>query len=56
MHSFYIKILIKVLKARKLDVNGLFNNSGIKEVDLEKELSLSAQQLDTISTNAIEMS
>ncbi|MFT6268247.1 MAG: AraC-like DNA-binding protein, partial [Alphaproteobacteria bacterium] len=42
--------------ARKLDVNGLFNNSGIKEVDLEKELSLSAQQLDTISTNAIEMS
>jgi AraC-like DNA-binding protein len=56
MHSLYIKTLIKVLKARQLDVNYLFNNSDIKEVDLEKELNLSAQQLDTISTNAIEMS
>jgi AraC-like DNA-binding protein len=56
MHSFYIKTLIKVLKARNLDVNCLFDNSGIKENDLEKELSLTAQQLDTISTNAIELS
>ena len=56
MHAFYVKTLIKVLKARKLDVNYLFNHSGIKEVDLEKELSLTAQQLDTISTNAIELS
>jgi len=56
MHSFYLKTLINVLKARKLDVNCLFNNSGIKEVDLEKELNLTAQQLDTISTNAIEVS
>lgn len=55
MHSLYIKTLIKVCKARELDVNCLFNNSGIKDLDLEKELSLSAQQLDTISTNAIEM-
>ncbi|MFT5837955.1 MAG: AraC-like DNA-binding protein [Flavobacteriales bacterium] len=56
MHSFYIKTLINVLKARKLDASFLFNNSGIMEVDLEKELNLTAQQLDTISTNAIEVS
>jgi AraC-like DNA-binding protein len=56
MHSSYIKTLIKVLKARKLDVNFIFDNSGIKEEDLEKELNLTAQQLDTISTHAIEMS
>lgn len=56
MHSFYIKTLIKLLNARKLDINCLFNHSGIKQVDLEKELSLTAQQLDTISTNAIELS
>jgi AraC-like DNA-binding protein len=56
MHSFYIKTLIKVWKARNLDVDCLFNNSDIKEVDLEKELNLTAQQLDTISTNAIEVS
>jgi AraC-like DNA-binding protein len=56
MHSYYIKTLIKVLKAQQLDTNRLLNHSGIKEVDLEKELNLNAQQLDTISTNAIEMS
>ncbi|WP_232788030.1 AraC family transcriptional regulator [Paraglaciecola sp. MB-3u-78] len=56
MHSFYLKTLIKVLKARRLDVNRLLNHSGIKEADLEKELNLTAQQLDTISTNGIEMS
>ncbi|MFT4652865.1 MAG: AraC-like DNA-binding protein [Patiriisocius sp.] len=56
MHSFYIKTLIKVFKTRKLDVNLLFNNSSLREVDLGKDLSLTAQQLDTISTNAIETS
>ena len=56
MHSYYIKTLIKVLKARHLDVNCLFNNSGINEADLEKEVNLTAQQLDTVSTNAIEVS
>jgi AraC-like DNA-binding protein len=56
MHSYYIKTLIKVFKAQQLDTNRLLNHSGIKEVDLEKELNLNAQQLDTISTNAIEMS
>jgi hypothetical protein len=56
MHSFYIKTLINVLHARNLDVNRLFNNSGIKEVDLERELHVAAQQLDTIATNAIEIS
>ena len=56
MHSYYIKTLIKILKARKLDVNCLFNNSSINEADLEKEINLTAQQLDTISTNAIGMS
>ena len=47
---------MRVLDARQLDVSYLFKNSGIKEVDLEKELNLTAQQLDTISTNAIEVS
>jgi AraC-like DNA-binding protein len=56
MHSFYIKTLITVLKARNIDVNLLFTDSDVKEADLEKELSLTAQQLDTISTNAIEAS
>jgi AraC-like DNA-binding protein len=56
MHSYYIKTLIKVLKARNLDVNCLFNNLGMHEIDLEKEINLTAQQLDTISTNAIEIS
>jgi AraC-like DNA-binding protein len=56
MHSHYIKTLIKVLKARHLDINLLFVNSGITEVDLEKEVNLSAQQLDTLSTNAIALS
>ncbi|MFT4940716.1 MAG: hypothetical protein ACI88A_003774, partial [Paraglaciecola sp.] len=42
MHSHYIKTLIKVLKARHLDINLLFVNSGITEVDLEKEVNLSA--------------
>lgn len=59
MHSLYIKTLIKVLKARQLDINLLFANSSVKNVEdvaLEKDLNLSAQQLDTISTNAIEMS
>jgi len=55
MHSVYIKALIKVLEARKLDVSYFSDNSGIKEVDLDKTVSLTAQQLDTISTNAIEM-
>ena len=56
MHSYYIKTLIKVLKAGKLEAECLLYNSGIKDVDLEKELTLTAQQLDTISNNAIEMS
>jgi AraC-like DNA-binding protein len=56
MHSYYIKTLVKVMNARKLDANLLFNNSAIKAVDLEKEIHLTAQQLDTISTNAIELS
>jgi AraC-like DNA-binding protein len=56
MHSYYIKTLIMVLKAQQLDTNRLFNHSSIKEGDLEKELNLNAQQLNTISTNAIEMS
>ncbi|MFT6724212.1 MAG: AraC-like DNA-binding protein [Arenicella sp.] len=56
MHSFYIKTLINVLKSKDIDVNLLFNNSGVMEIDLEKELNLTAQQLDTISTNAIELS
>jgi|UPI0002DB2678 AraC-like DNA-binding protein len=56
MHSYYIKTLMRVLDARQLDVSYLFKNSGINEVDLEKELNLTAQQLDTISTNAIEVS
>ena len=56
MHSYYIKTLIKVLTARNLDVNCLFNNSGINEADLEKEINLTAQQLDTLSTNGIELS
>ncbi|WP_340678909.1 AraC family transcriptional regulator [Paraglaciecola sp.] len=45
-----------MLNARKLDANLLFNNSAIKAVDLEQEINLTAQQLDTISTNAIELS
>ncbi|WP_371194390.1 AraC family transcriptional regulator [Glaciecola sp. SC05] len=56
MHSYYIKTLTNVLKARQADVTPLFNNSGIQQDDLTKELSLTAQQLDTISTNAIKMS
>ena len=56
MHSYYVKTLINVFKARNLDVNMLFNNSGIKQVDLEKELNLTAQQLNAVSTNAIELS
>jgi len=56
MHAYYIKTLIKVLKAGKLEAECLLYNSGIKDVDLEKELTLTAQQLDTISNNAIEMS
>jgi len=56
MHAFYIKTLISVLKARKLDVNFLFDNSGILEADLQKQLHLTAQQLDTISNNAIRIS
>lgn len=56
MHSFYIKTLIKVLKARSLDTSYLFENSAIKETDLEKELNLTALQLNTISTNAIRLS
>ena len=45
-----------MFKARQLEVNRLFIYSGISELDLEKELHLTAQQLDTISTNAIEVS
>jgi AraC-like DNA-binding protein len=56
MHSFYLKTLLKVLRARKLDVGLVFNNSGVSEVDLEGELNLTAQQLDTISTNALQVS
>lgn len=56
MHAYYIKTLIQVLKARKLALNKLFLNSGIEESDLEKELTLTAGQLNTISKNAIEVS
>ncbi|MFQ3226757.1 MAG: AraC-like DNA-binding protein [Porticoccaceae bacterium] len=56
MHSFYLKTLLNVLKSRKLDVSLVFNNSGVSEVDLEGELNLTAQQLDTISTNALQVS
>lgn len=60
MHSFYIKTLIQVLEARNIDVNSLscslFENSGIHTSDLAKELTLTALQLDTISTNALELS
>jgi AraC-like DNA-binding protein len=56
MHSFYIKTLISLFRARELNPNSLFDNSGVQEIDIESELSLSAQQLDTISTNAIKVS
>jgi AraC-like DNA-binding protein len=56
MHSYYIKTLIEVFKARELEVDLLFNNSGVTQGDLDKELNLMAQQLDTISTNAIKVS
>jgi AraC-like DNA-binding protein len=56
MHSYYIKTLIDVFEVRGLEADLLFNNSGVKQVDLEKELNLTAQQLDTISKNAIEVS
>jgi AraC-like DNA-binding protein len=56
MHSYYIKTLIKVFKARKLTINSLFHNSGIEEAELDRALNLTAQQLNTISTNAIEIS
>lgn len=47
---------MKVLKARNFDMNLLLYNLGVKEADLENELNLTAQQLDIISTNAIEVS
>ena len=56
MHAYYIKTLIKVLKAGKPEAECLLYNPGIRDVDLEKELNLTAQQLDIISNNAIEMS
>jgi AraC-like DNA-binding protein len=37
-------------------VHHLFHNSGIEEGDLAGELSLSAKQLDTISSNALDIS
>ena len=48
--------MIKIFTARNLALNKLFLNSGIEKINLEKELTLSAVQLNTISRNAIEMS
>ncbi|KXI30576.1 transcriptional regulator [Paraglaciecola hydrolytica] len=56
MHSYYLKTLIKVLKAQNIVLDCLFNNSGIKEDDLTKNVNLTAQQLDTITSNAIDLS
>jgi AraC-like DNA-binding protein len=55
MHTYYIKTLVKVFNDRKLILDALFLHSGIEELDLENELTLSAKQLNTISRNAIEI-
>lgn len=56
MHAYYIKTLIKVFNDRQLAIDKLFIGSGLEEINLDKELSLTAQQLNTISRNAMEVS
>ena len=56
MHSYYIATLLKVLEPHGVSRAQLLRNTGAQALEAQGVLNLTARQLDTACTNALELS
>jgi AraC-like DNA-binding protein len=56
MHSYYLSLLLDLLGKLGISESRLLGNSGLASFEKVKQVNLTAAQMDTISTNALELS
>ncbi|MFT5691603.1 MAG: AraC-like DNA-binding protein [Oceanicoccus sp.] len=56
MHSIYFSILLSLLGERGISKRDLLNNTGLSTVGTQSEFSFTATQLNTLFTNALQLS
>ncbi len=56
MHSYYLSLIVAMLSKLGVGKHQLFNNTGLTRIDTPESWDLSATQMDTVCTNALELS
>jgi AraC-like DNA-binding protein len=56
MHAYYISTIVELLEDRGINEARLLRNTGLDAIGPKEEFSIAASQMDTVCTNALELS